>query len=118
MQSHWKKPARAIPSTMTIMPAMKMIVDQLMPDEDSASPAEYQKPGVKILPTFSVSRMALPLRIARPNTRIRVSSPHPSVTICRSILSRTIRTNITTKRMTANICAINTFFNLPTCYNK
>ena len=49
MQSHLKNPAAAIPSTMIIIPATKMIVAQLMPAELSeASPAVYQNPLVNI----------------------------------------------------------------------
>ena len=39
-QSHRKKPARPIPSTMSIIPAINRIVAQLIPEDDSeASPA-------------------------------------------------------------------------------
>ena len=43
-QSQRKNPAFPIPSTMIIIPKMKMMVDQLIPDEDaSPSAAVYQK---------------------------------------------------------------------------
>ena len=43
MQSQRKKPTFAIPSTMIIMPAIKMIVCQLILEEASLdSPAAYQ----------------------------------------------------------------------------
>lgn len=43
-QSQRKNPAFPIPSTMIIIPKMKMMVDQLIPDEDaSPSATVYQK---------------------------------------------------------------------------
>jgi hypothetical protein len=42
---------------MTIIPARKNMVDQLIPDEDASS-VEYQKFVVKILWRFSVSLTA------------------------------------------------------------
>ena len=113
MHSQRKKPAFAMPSTMIIIPAMKMIVDQLMP-EDASSPAvpAYQKLTVKMLRTFSVSNMAGRLRSPTPCTKTRVSRPHPRVVYWRSIFSVTTSTNITTKMATAKICANNINFTL------
>ena len=82
-----------------------MIVDQLIPDEDSpASLDACQKSAVKILPIFSVSTIALPLCIVIPNTKRIISRPQPSVTMCLSIFSVMIRANITRKIRTAKIC--------------
>ena len=77
--SHLKKPAFAIPSTIIIIPAIKIIVDQLIPD-DSSSFVEYQKLDVNMLLTLSVFTMALPLCIISPNTTPNVNMPHASVT--------------------------------------
>ena len=82
-----------------------MIVDQLIPDEDSPASLEAcQKSAVKILPIFSVSMIALPLCIVIPNTKRIISRPQPNVTMCLSIFSVMIRANITRKIRTAKIC--------------
>ena len=106
MQSQRKKPDSAMPSTITIMPAIKMMVAQLMPAVlSSALPAVYQKPTVKMLLRLRVSVIASMLLIARPKTPARVRMPHANVTWCRSILSITIRMNIAINKMSAKICA-------------
>ena len=49
IHSQRKNPTLAIPSTITIIPAMNIIVAQLMPDDSSdACPLSYQKFVVKI----------------------------------------------------------------------
>ena len=107
MQSQRKNPTLAIPSTIIIIPAMKMIVCQLMPEEASEdSPAAYQKAVVKMLFTFSVSQTALMLRIPSPNTRTSVSRPQPRVIRCLSDTSRIIRTNMARNMISAKICAV------------
>ena len=101
--SQRKKPAFAIPSTMIIMPAIKIMVSQLIPDEAPPSPTWYQKSTVKMLATLSVSQTAVPLCMHKRNTITIVSSPAPSVIHCLSILSITIRTNIATNIVAAKI---------------
>ena len=125
MHSQRKKPTRAIPSTMIIIPVKNRIVAQLIPlDSSAASPAEYQKPGVKILCTLSVSTIAdfinppsPPTRpIPTPNTRSSVRRPQARVTYCFSIFSVMIMINITIKIVTARILATNiphSSFNFP-----
>ncbi len=50
MHSQRKNPAFAMPSTIIIIPAIKIMVAQLMPLDDSEdSPAAYQKSSVKML---------------------------------------------------------------------
>ena len=80
IHSHLKKPAFAMPSTIIIMPAMKMIVAQLIPEELS-SEAPYQKPWVNMLPMLSVCQMAFISFMQIPNTRTRVASPQQRVTM-------------------------------------
>ena len=80
MQSHVKKPARFIPSTMTIIPAIKIMVAQLIPLESSdACPTVCQKLVVKMLLTFNTSMIACPLCRQIPRTKMMVSNPQPSV---------------------------------------
>ena len=80
-QSQSKKPASAIPSTITIIPHKKMMVAQLTPEVCSdASSAAYQKLGLKIPPIASVSRNASRLRMPTPNTNTLVKAPHDNVT--------------------------------------
>ena len=106
IHSQRKNPAFAIPSTITIIPAMKMIVAQLIPLELSdASPASYQKPGVKMEWIFSVSNAAFISCMHTPNTSTSVARPQPSVTYCLSILSVIMSANITRKMTTAITCA-------------
>ena len=107
MQSQRKNPAFAMPSTMIIIPAMKRIVSQLIPEEASpASPAVYQNPGVKIVWTFRVRMTASRLCMPTPKTNIRESRAHPRVTICRSSTSVMMRTNMARKIRIAKICAV------------
>lgn len=91
-----------MPSTMIIMPAINKIVAQLIPPTVSApSLAPYQNAGVKMLCTFNVDQIAGHEPMQTPNTSSSVAAPHPSVTTCRSILSKIINTNMTTKIDTA-----------------
>ena len=117
MQSQRKNPTLAIPSTIIIIPAMKMIVCQLMPEEASEdSPAAYQKAVVKMLFTFSVSQTALMLRIPSPNTRTSVSRPQPRVIRCLSHTSRIIRTNMARNMISAKNLCCHLFFPLLLLY--
>ncbi len=60
IQSHLKKPTRAIPSTITIMPKINRIVSQLMPVLlPDVSPDKYQDSVVKMLLKFSVSNFIM-----------------------------------------------------------
>ena len=80
IHSQRKKPAFAIPSTITIIPARKMIVAQLIPPVLSdEAPASYQNESVKMFLIFNVSSIASMLCIATPNTRTSVASPHTNV---------------------------------------
>ena len=106
MQSQPKKPACAMPSTMTIMPAMKVMVAQLMPELASSAPAEYQNDGVTKSASDSEFQMASGLLMQTPNTKTSVSRPHESVTMWRSILSMTMSTNMTRKMTSAMICSM------------
>ena len=107
-----KKPASAIPSTIIIIPVMKMIVSQLIPASTvgiapSATASEpYQKVGLIMLLKFRVSSILPTSCMQIPNVTSKVSAPQPKVTYCRSILSMTIRTNMVMKIITAVICAI------------
>ena len=66
---------------MIIIPAMKIMVAQLIPlVASSALPAAYQKLLVKILDIFSVSRTASMSFIMIPNTPISVVAPQNKVT--------------------------------------
>ena len=105
MQSQLKKPACAMPSTMIIMPAMKVMVAQLMPELASSAPAEYQNEGVMKSDSDSDDHMASGLRMQMPKTMTSVSRPQESVTMWRSILSMTMSTNMTRKITKASICA-------------
>lgn len=67
-----------MPSTITIMPAINTMVDQLMPVLDSDDP--IQNPFCAKQLRFSVSRMAPPSCMHRPNTSARTSAPLISVT--------------------------------------
>ena len=96
-----------MPSTMIIMPAIKVMVSQLMPVEVVAAPIWYQKFGWKMLYRLSASNTARPLRMHRPNTTVRVRKPHPRVAMCRSTFSVTIRKNMARKITTAETWAIN-----------
>lgn len=84
-----------MPSTITIMPAMNTMVDQLMPPEDSDAP--YQKVLWPKADRFRVSHMAPPSCIQTPNTSTSISAPQPSVTHWRGMRSSTISRNIMTK---------------------
>ena len=80
IHSQRKKPAFAIPSTITIIPARKIIVAQLIPPVLSdEAPALYQNESVKMFLIFNVSSIASMLCIATPNTRTSVASPHTNV---------------------------------------
>ena len=68
---------------MIIMPAMKRMVDQLMPAVLS-SPAPYQKPAVKNERRLSASQIAAGERIQSPNTRTSTKAPLTSVMMWRS----------------------------------
>ena len=99
---------------MTIIPAINMIVDQLIPLDDSTdSSVTYQKSTVKILCRFKVSMTASTLRIPKPNTKSSVKIPQPIVMFCLSKCSITIIINITTKITNAKICAIVIAINPP-----
>ena len=70
-----------MPSTMIIIPAMNMIVAQLMPALlSSAAPDTCQNSRVNILLRFSVVRIASRSLITKPNTTVSVRKPQPSVT--------------------------------------
>lgn len=113
MHSQRKNPALAMPSTIIIIPAIKMMVAQLIPLElSSEAPAVYQKPGVKMFAMFSVDHTASKLLRQIPNTITSVASPQQRVTMWRSILSIIISTNITTNISTAAICAISIWSSL------
>ena len=106
MHSHRKKPARAMPSTITIMPKINRIVSQLIPALLSPdSPDRYQKSAVMILFKLIVSTTAVILRIPMPNTKRIVNRAHTSETTCLSTISVTIKTNIAIKMITAKTCA-------------
>ena len=89
---------------MIIMPAMKRMVDQLMPAVLS-SPAPYQKPAVKNERRLSASQIAAGECIQTPKTRISTSAPLTSVMTWRSNWSRMIRRNIPRKIQIAMTCA-------------
>ena len=93
--SQRKMPTWPMPSTITIMPAMNTMVDQLMPPEDSDAP--YQKVLWPKADRFRVSHMAPPSCIQTPNTSTSISAPQPSVTHWRGMRSSTISRNIMTK---------------------
>lgn len=106
IQSHLKKPTRAIPSTMTIIPKINRIVSQLMPVLlPDVSPDRYQNSVVKKLLRLSVSRIAVMLCIPRPKTKTIVNSAQSSETTCLSTISDTIKTNIAIKMIIATTCA-------------
>ena len=106
IHSQRKKPASAMPSTIIIMPAMNMMVSQLMPVLAAAcAPAEYQKCVETMLCKFKVSLTASKLCIPTPNTSTQVKRPAISVTICRCILSITMKMNIAINIISAVICA-------------
>ena len=105
-QSQRKKPAFPIPSTISIMPAMNRIVDQLIPEEDSpASPASYQKLTEKKFCRLRVFQIAAGLFMQTPNTSTSIRSPQTRDTTCLSIFSLTIKRNIAANNITAKICA-------------
>ena len=90
-----------MPSTITIIPAMNTMVDQLMPVLDSDEPTQKLF-WIKQL-RFSVSQMAPPSCMHRPNTSTSTRAPLPSVTHWRGNRSQMMRANITTKMATARI---------------
>ena len=95
-----------MPATMIIMPATKMIVDQLMPVLPlSPSAFAYQKTGVPIARRFSVSMMADPECMIAPKTTASMSPPLTRVTHCRSNLSVMMSANMAMKITRAAICA-------------
>ena len=96
-------PTWPMPSTITIMPAMNTMVDQLMPPEDSDAP--YQKVLWPKADRFRVSHMAPPSCIQTPNTSTSISAPQPSVTHWRGMRSSTISRNMMTKITNAAISA-------------
>ncbi len=80
MHSHLKKPALAMPSTIIIIPAIKIMVAQFIPEVLSEdSPALYQNSVVKMFCRLSVSQNASKLRKHNPNTITAVARPLPSV---------------------------------------
>lgn len=103
MHSHRKKPLSAMPSTITIMPAIKSMVSQLMPVVVSTSPREYQKVGEIKLWKLRDSATAAGSRIQSPNTMTRVARPQARVTRWRGNFSSTSSKNITRKIATAAI---------------
>ena len=116
MQSHLKKPAFAMPSTITIIPAINIIVAQFIPLELSPpSDAVYQKPAVKMLFKLSVFDIASMLCMLIPNTTSIVSPAQISVTRCRSIFSDITSANISTKINKAKICDV---IVIPPIYKK
>jgi hypothetical protein len=76
--SQRKKPALAMPSTITIIPATKMMVSQLIPLE-LLSPELIQKFPVMMVFRFSVSIIACGLFMHTPKTMMSVAAAHPSV---------------------------------------
>ena len=108
--SQRKNPALAIPSTITIIPAINIIVAQLIPLDSSAEfPLTCQNSAVNMLLTFSVSIIADGDLIHMPNTMTIVARPHPRVTHCLGILSMIISANIRIKIMIAKIFAVTIF---------
>ena len=101
-QSQEKNPEIAIPSTMIIMPKMKIIVCQLIPFVLSvaSAPARQKSTDVKDW-KFSVSNNAVELCIQTPNTRMSVATLQSVVAMCRGIFSVIMNANITRKIMTA-----------------
>ena len=87
-----------MPSTIIIIPAMNIIVDQFIPvDDSSACPVTSQKFGSKKVCRFNVLKIASVLCIDKPNTRSSVSAAPANVIKCRSNISKIIKTNITMK---------------------
>ena len=76
--SQRKKPALAMPSTITIIPATKMMVSQLIPLE-LLSPELIQKFPVMMVFRFSVSIIACGLFMHTPKTMMSVAAAHPRV---------------------------------------
>ena len=72
-QSQLKKPAWPMPSTITVMPAIKIIVAQLIPLADSPPP--YQKPSVKRLLTLIERQTAANECMQARKTIIIVAAP-------------------------------------------
>ena len=104
-----KKPEFPIPSTIIIIPARKIIVAQLIPEEDS-SPAlapTYQKESLRKSPRARTSRTACASAIQRLKTTRIINKAQVSETHCLSNFSETISKNIATKitvdRITASI---------------
>ena len=106
MHSQRKNPLSAMPSTITIMPAIKKMVSQLMPVEVSPPLSAANQNGVcTMLCTLSAFITAPMSCISRLNTTSSVSSAADSVTICRSTFSLMISPNIPIKITIAAICA-------------
>ena len=104
-QSQRKNPALAIPSTITIIPAIKIMVAQFIPLELSLPlPEVCQNSVVNMLLMFKVSIIAFGLLIQIANTIIIVARPQPRVTQWRGILSIIISANISTNITMAKIC--------------
>ena len=101
-QSQRKNPAFPMLSTIIIIPKINIMVAQLTPEVLSSVEA-YQNEVLKILPKFSVSKIASQLFRQTPKTTSNTSRPLVSVMICLSNLSRTIIKNISTKITTATI---------------
>ena len=75
MHSQVKKPVRAIPSTIIIIPAMNMIVAQFTPlFMDASTFFAYQKLEAVIELRLSEVHTASMLCMQRPNTMIRVAA--------------------------------------------
>ena len=104
MQSHWKKPLSAMPSTMIIMPARNTMVSQLMPPLSEAS-ALYQKEVWKKLSRFRVSHTAEMLCMQTPKTSNSVAAAQTRVTRCRGAFSVMMKPNMMRKMIVAKIWA-------------
>ena len=93
-----------MPSTITIMPAIKIMVAQLIPLElSSACPAVCQNDDVKMLFKFNVCVMAEKLCMHTPKTMTSVARAQSSVTTWRSSFSEITRPNMSTNIVTAKI---------------
>ena len=87
---------------MIIIPVMKKMVDQLMP-ELALSEAPYQKSARKIAPRFRAFLIASQLCMQMPNTTTSTRAALPRVTYWRSNLSMMMSANMPTKMTAARI---------------
>ena len=93
-----------MPSTIIIIPAINIIVAQLIPpDADSPSPAVYQKEGVIKFLTASASMILLGLFMIMPKITTITTAAQSSVAHCLSIFSVITRANIIKKTTSAKI---------------